>query len=183
MKYGPFYNRAPLLLLCAICCVIWLPGCKNTRQTIKTTQVGESTHYGDSVRFDSFVQLDSAGAERQDTTEATTTSSGVVLVERDSVGRPERIAWTVTQTLQALTHQNAREESRLHELNAMQHKESSKAVDSVDEKKEETTEEINTAISLENIIGPGLLAIVFLYLIYVLFADVIWPWIKQKRNR
>ncbi len=180
MKYESFYNRAPLLLLCAI---IWLPGCKSTRQTIETAQVRESTYYSDSVRVDSFVQLDSAGTERQDTTEATATSSGVVLVERDSDGRPERIAWTVTQTLSTLTRQNAREESRLYELDATLHKESSEAVDSVSEKKEETTEEINTAISLESIIGPGLIALVFLYLIYVLFADVIWPWIKQKRNR
>ncbi|HUN15127.1 MAG TPA: hypothetical protein PKZ47_08910, partial [Alistipes sp.] len=68
-------------------------------------------------------------------------------------------------------------------LNATRHSESSGAVDSVNEKTEETTEEINTAISLENIIGPGLLGLILLYLIYLFFADIVWPWIKQKRSR
>jgi len=183
MKYESFYNRAPLLLLYALCCIVWLPGCKSTRQTIETGQVRKSADYSDTVRGNNFVQLDSAGAERQDTTAATATSSGVVLVDHDSIGRPKKIVWTVTQTLSTLAHQNTREESKSYGLNATRHKESSCAVDSANEKKEETTEKINTAISLENIIGPGLLALVFLYLIYVLFADVIWPWIKQKRSR
>jgi len=183
MKYEPLYNRAPLLLLYVLCCIVWLPGCKSTRQTIQTAQVRESADYSDTVRVNNFVQLDSAGIERQDTTAATATSSGVVLVDRDSIGRPKRIVWTVTQTLSALTHQNMREESQFYGLNATRHKEISCAVDSVNEKKEETTEEINTAISLENIIGPGLLGLVLLYLIYVFFADIVWPWIKQKRSR
>lgn len=94
-----------------------------------------------------------------------------------------KIIWTRSAIVSTLSKRDKEAQKWFYGLNATRHSESSGAVDSVNEKTEETTEEINTAISLENIIGPGLLGLVLLYLIYVFFADIVWPWIKQKRSR
>ena len=93
------------------------------------------------------------------------------------------IYWTFAGNFSTLSKRDKEAQNWFYGLNATRHSESSGAVDSVNEKTEETTEEINTAISLENIIGPGLLGLILLYLIYLFFADIVWPWIKQKRSR
>ena len=124
--------------------------------------------------------------ETSETARATQQAFQRVQVElstiRDSAGRAIKIIWTRSALVSTLSKRDTEKERWFYGLNATRHSESSGAVDSVNEKTEETTEEINTAISLENIIGPGLLGLVLLYLIYVFFADIVWPWIKQKRS-
>lgn len=156
--------------------------CKSNRKAVEETRT--EFHYSgqDSTRFDSVLIGGNERNSESDTTSVSTGASGTVEIKRDSAGRAIKIIWTRSALVSTLSKRDTEKERWFYGLNATRHSESSGAVDSVNEKTEETTEEINTAISLENIIGPGLLGLVLLYLIYVFFADIVWPWIKQKRS-
>ena len=156
--------------------------CKSSRNMVEETRT--EFHYDgqDSTRVDSVLMGGNERSSESDTANISTDVRGSVEIKRDSVGRPIFIYWTFAGNFSTLSKRDTEKERWFYGLNATRHSESSGAVDSVNEKTEETTEEINTAISLENIIGPGLLGLVLLYLIYVFFADIVWPWIKQKRS-
>lgn len=186
MKYGNKTLRHPrqLLLLMALVLVgSAFNSCKSSRNLVEETRT--EFHYSgqDSTRVDSVLIGGNERSSESDTTSVSTGASGTVEIKRDSVGRPIFIYWTYAGNLSALSKRDKEAQNWFYGLNATRHSESSGAVDSVNEKTEETTEEINTAISLENIIGPGLLGLVLFYLIYIFFANIIWPWIKQKRSR
>ena len=157
--------------------------CKSNRKAVEETRT--EFHYSgqDSTRVDSVLIGGNERNSESDTTSVSTGASGTVEIKRDSAGRAIKIIWTRSAIVSTLSKRDTEKERWFYGLNATRHSESSGAVDSVNEKTEETTEEINTAISLENIIGPGLLGLILLYLIYLFFADIVWPWIKQKRSR
>lgn len=157
--------------------------CKSSRNMVEETRT--EFHYAgqDSTRVDSVLMGGNERSSQGDTTSVSADLHGSVEIKRDTAGRPIKIIWTRSAIVSTLSKRDKEAQNWFYGLNATRHSESSGAVDSVNEKTEETTEEINTAISLENIIGPGLLALILLYLIYLFFADIVWPWIKQKRSR
>lgn len=175
--------RGVLALVILILTVNSFTSCKSYRKAVEETRT--EFHYTgqDSTRVDSVLIGGNERSRESDTTSVSMGATGTVEIKRDSVGRPIKIIWTRSAIVSTLSKRDKEAQKWFYGLNATRHSESSGAVDSVNEKTEETTEEINTAISLENIIGPGLLGLVLLYLIYVFFADIVWPWIKQKRSR
>lgn len=186
MKHGNKILCQPHVIFTLIVLIligIAFVGCKSYKKAVEETQT-ESHYTGrDSTRVDSVLMRGSERSSQGDTASVSTVERGTVEIKRDSVGRAVKIIWTRSAFISALSKRDTEKNRWFYGLNTTRLSESSGAVDSVNEKKEETTEEVNTAISLENIIGPGLLGLVLLYLIYLLFADVIWPWIKQKRSR
>lgn len=173
MKHGKYYLLVVLRCL-AVCSFISLFSCHSNRQATETKEIRESSYYCDSVFVDSKLVADTARTERRDTTAATATETGTILVHRDSTGKPERITWTITQNIKGITQRTEEKERLFYGLNATRHSESSGAVDSVATKKEKVTQTVDTRISLVNIIGPVLL---------VLVIYIFWQWIKQKRSR
>lgn len=186
MKHGNkifSQHRGILTLIALILIGNTFAGCKSYKKAVEETRT-ESHYTGrDSTRVDSVLVRGSERSSQADTASVSTAERGTVEIKRDSVGRAVKIIWTRSAFISTLSKRDKEKERWFYGLNATRHSESSGAVDSVSTEKEETTEEVNTAISLENIIGPGLLGLVLLYLIYLLFADVVWPWIKQKRSR
>ncbi len=157
--------------------------CKSYKNAVEETRTEFYYTGRDSTQVDSVLIGGNERNSESDTTSVSTGASGTVEIKRDSAGRAIKIIWTRSALVSTLSKRDTEKERWFYGLNATRHSESSGAVDSVNEKTEETTEVINTTISLENIIGPGLLGLVLLYLIYVFFADIVWPWIKQKRSR
>lgn len=186
MKHGNkiFCDPRRLLFLMALVFVgSAFNSCKSSRNMVEETRT--EFHYAgqDSTRVDSVLMGGNERSSQGDTTSVSADLHGSVEIKRDTAGRPIKIIWTRSAIVSTLSKRDKEAQNWFYGLNATRHSESSGAVDSVNEKTEETTEEINTAISLENIIGPGLLALILLYLIYLFFADIVWPWIKQKRSR
>lgn len=186
MKHGNKIFCQPFGVLALVVLILTaysFTSCKSNRKAVEETRT--EFHYSgqDSTRFDSVLIGGNERNSESDTTSVSTGASGTVEIKRDSAGRAIKIIWTRSALVSTLSKRDTEKERWFYGLNATRHSESSGAVDSANEKTEETTEEINTAISLENIIGPGLLGLVLLYLIYVFFADIVWPWIKQKRSR
>ena len=157
--------------------------CKSYKNAVEETRTEFYYTGRDSTQVDSVLIGGNERNSESDKTSVSTGASGTVEIKRDSAGRAIKIIWTRSALVSTLSKRDTEKERWFYGLNATRHSESSGAVDSVNEKTEETTEVINTTISLENIIGPGLLGLVLLYLIYVFFADIVWPWIKQKRSR
>ena len=186
MKHGNKIFCQPFGVLALVVLILTaysFTSCKSNRKAVEETRT--EFHYDgqDSTRVDSVLMGGNERSSESDTANISTDVRGSVEIKRDSVGRPIFIYWTFAGNFSTLSKRDKEAQNWFYGLNATRHSESSGAVDSVNEKTEETTEEINTAISLENIIGPGLLGLVLLYLIYVFFADIVWPWIKQKRSR
>ena len=186
MKHGNkiFCDPRRLLFLMALVFVgSAFNSCKSSRNMVEETRT--EFHYAgqDSTRVDSVLMGGNERSSQGDTTSVSADLHGSVEIKRDTAGRPIKIIWTRSAIVSTLSKRDKEAQNWFYGLNATRHSESSGAVDSVNEKTEETTEEINTAISLENIIGPGLLGLILLYLIYLFFADIVWPWIKQKRSR
>lgn len=158
-------------------------GCKSYKKAVGEIRT-EIHHSGrDSTRVDSILMQGNERSSQGDTTSVSADLHGSVEIKRDTVGRPIKIIWTRSAIVSTLSKRDKEKERWFYGLNATRYSESSGAVDSVATKKEEVTQTVDTRISLENIIGPGLLGLVILYLIYIFFADVVWPWIKQKRSR
>lgn len=186
MKHGNKIFCAPRRLLFLMALVFVgsaFNSCKSSRNMVEETRT--EFHYAgqDSTRVNSVLMGGNERSSQGDTTSVSADLHGSVEIKRDTAGRPIKIIWTRSAIVSTLSKRDKEAQNWFYGLNATRHSESSGAVDSVNEKTEETTEEINTAISLENIIGPGLLALILLYLIYLFFADIVWPWIKQKRSR
>lgn len=186
MKHGNkiFCDPRRLLFLMALVFVgSAFNSCKSSRNMVEETRT--EFHYAgqDSTQVDSVLMGGNERSSQGDTTSVSADLHGSVEIKRDTAGRPIKIIWTRSAIVSTLSKRDKEAQNWFYGLNATRHSESSGEVDSVNEKTEETTEEINTAISLENIIGPGLLALILLYLIYLFFADIVWPWIKQKRSR
>ncbi len=182
MKHGNkiFVSLLAFFLMALVLVANSFNSCKSSRNMVEETRT--EFHYSgqDSTRVDSVLIGGNERSSESDTTSVSTGATGTVEIKRDSVGRPIGRLRAIVSTL---SKRDKEAQNWFYGLNATRHSESSGAVDSVNEKTEETTEEINTAISLENIIGPGLLGLILLYLIYLFFADIVWPWIKQKRSR
>lgn len=186
MKHGNknfCHPRGILTLIVLILIGNSFAGCKSYKNAVEETRT--EFHYSgqDSTRVDSVLMGGSGRGSESDTTSVSTDVRGSVEIKRDSVGRPVFIYWTYAGILSVLSKRDTEAQKVFFGLNASRHSESSGAVDSVDEKKEETSEEVNTAISLERIIGSILLSLILVYLTYLFFADKVWPWIKQKRSR
>ena len=186
MKHGNKIFCQPFGVLALVVLILTaysFTSCKSNRKAVEETRT--EFHYDgqDRTRVDSVLMGGNERSSESDIANISTDVRGSVEIKRDSVGRPIFIYWTFAGNFSTLSKRDKEAQNWFYGLNATRHSESSGAVDSVNEKTEETTEEINTAISLENIIGPGLLGLVLLYLIYLFFADIVWPWIKQKRSR
>ena len=157
--------------------------CKSSRNVVEETRT--EFHYTgqDSTRVNSVLIGGNERNSESDTTSVSTGATGTVEIKRDSVGRPIKIIWTRSAIVSTLSKRDTEKERWFYGLNATRYSESSGAVDSVSTKKEEVTQTVDTRVSLENIIGLVLFGPVILHLIYVFFADIVWPWIKQKRDR
>lgn len=186
MKHGDkvLCHLSRLLLLMALVLVgSAFNSCKSSRNMVEETRT--EFHYSgrDSTRVDSILMEGNERSSQGDTTSVSADLHGSIEIKRDTVGRPIKITWTRSSLVWTLSKRDKEAQNWFYGLNAARRSESSGTVDSVNEKTEETTEEISTTISLENIIGPGLLCLALLYLIYLFFTHIVWPWIKQKRSR
>lgn len=182
MKHGNYYLSVALRCF-ALLSFVCLLGCHASRRTTETKEVRESSSHSDSVFVSHHAFVDTVRYGRQESEMVASTGSGEIFVQRDSLGQPEKITFHFTKTVQTDAIRNSEATRNFFGLDASRRSESSGALDSVDEKKEETEEKVDASISLERIIGPWLLGLVLLYFIYIFIADIIFPWIRQKRTR
>lgn len=186
MKHGNeifIQARRLFLILCLVIAVAGVVGCKSARKAVIDTRSEAHLNHADSSQVDSVLI---SGADRwvsTDTSNVSTDVRGTMEIERDTAGRPVVIYWTYSANLEASSKSETSGQSSFSALNASHIAADTGTMDTVDEKKEEATQEVNTEISLSRLIGPGALGVALLYLLYRFFINIVLPWLKQKRSR
>lgn len=170
-----------LLLACLVTGSI-TGGCRSSRNVVEETTAVE---HHNSESYDTNDSISGAASDsicRRETNRGSAGERGRIDIERDSAGRPVVILWNVHSDFSATATAQTLGTGLFTLRGSSSVAQSSNAVDSLTEKTEETKEEVNPAIPLEQLIGSGLILLVIIYLIYVFFADVLVPWIRQRRK-
>lgn len=169
-------------LLCLSVALVSLAGCRSSRNTVEETHREVHTAVSEVNQNDTLQSAATARQEQTDTAELRADERAVIKLTRDSVGRIIEIHSTRSAKVNANTKRKSERDRWFYGLNATRYSEASGSVDSLTQKKEETTKKVKVGIPLETLIGSGLLLLVIIYLIYVFFADILVPWIRQRRK-
>lgn len=165
------------LLICLV-----TGSCRSSRNLVQETTSTEHCEADTTEQALSFHAGESDSLYQREAVRGGSGDSGRIDIERDSAGRPVTIIWYHDFRFEGFG-ENLQNTQALFTFSG--HSGTSKTsgtVDSVTEKKEETSEEINASISLENIIGSSLVILVIVYLIYIFISDQFIPWLKKKRQ-
>lgn len=185
-KYNLGYRLRALstcagLLACLVTCLL-AGGCRSSRNMVQETTTVEHREFDATERADSLAAEQSDSIHQRGAVCGGSVECGRIDIERDTTGKPVVIYWTVNTDFSATTSAETLAKNFFTLRGSSSSAQTSGAVDSVSEKKEETQEEINPAIPLESLIGSALLSLVVLYVIYVIIADHLWPWIKNRKR-
>ncbi len=169
------------VFVCLIACVL-AGGCRSSRNSVEETHREVHTSFKETFNADTVNTAATSSETQTDTATIRTDERAVISLKRDSTGRIIEIYTASSAKIKANYARKTDRDRWFYGLNATRYSETADSVDSVTEKKEETQKEINASIPLESLIGSALLSLVVLYVIYVIIADHLWPWIKNRKR-
>lgn len=176
-----------LFAYCLVCiaaaCLGILFSCRSTKEVVEETTIQAVSEYSADSTFNAAATAEKTTENRADSSNVRADERGRVEIERDSAGRPIVILWNLDWRLQGKNTMQTEKGKWFYGLNATRHSEASGKTDTDTKKKKETKTEVDPSIPLETIIGTALLGFTLLYVIYVIIADHVWPWIKERRRR
>lgn len=185
-KYNLGYRLRALsacagLLACLITGLL-AGGCRSSRNMVQETTTVEHREFDATERSDSLATEQSDSIHQRGAVCGASVERGRIDIERDTTGKPVVIYWAVNTDFSATVSAETLAKNFFTLRGSSSSAQTSGAVDSVNEKKEETQEEINPAIPLEYLIGSSLLLLVIFYAIFVIIGDHLWPWLKNRRK-
>lgn len=170
MKHGISYKvgvkrRRSLLcgLLCLSVILVSLAACRSSRNTVEETHREVHTAVSEVNQNDTLQSAATARQEQTDTAELRADERAVIKLTRDSVGRIIEIHSARSAKVNANTKRKSERDRWFYGLNATRYSEASDSVDSVTQKKEETTKEVKVGIPLECLIGWSIIAALILF--------------------
>ncbi len=178
-KYDTLF--AYVLVCIAATCLGILFSCRSTKEVVEETTIQAVSEYSADSTFNVAATAEKTTETRADSTDVLTNERGRVEIKRDSAGRPVVILWNLDWRLQGNNTMQTEKGKWFYGLNSTRHSEASGKTDTDTKKKKEAKTEVDTSIPLETIVGTALLGFLVLYVIYVIIADHVWPWIKQQR--
>ncbi len=167
-----------IVLYCVILCCLCV-GCRSSRSisqssTTERHEIFDNTAVGDTLDLTgSVAESDTAAASINEN------STDTIRIERDDAGRPVLVIWNHNANLLGTFGSSKISDLAFTGFHSSESHETSGTVDDIDQKKEESKTEIDPALPLEKFIGPILLGLVILYVIYVIIVDGIWPHLKK----
>lgn len=186
MKHGISYKvgvKRLHALLCGLLCLsvvlVSLAGCRSSRNTVEETHREVHTTVSEVNKNDTLQSAATARQEQTDTAELRADERAVIKLTRDSVGRIIEIHSTRSAKVYANNKRKSERDRWFYGLNATRYSEAAGSVDSVTQKKEETTKEVKVGIPLECLIGWSIIA--FLILFYT--GDYIYRLWKKKKGK
>lgn len=186
MKHGISYKvgvkrRRSLLcgLLCLSVILVSLAACRSSRNTVEETHREVHTVVSEVNQNDTLQSTATSRQEQTDTAELRADERAVIKLTRDSVGRIIEIHSTRSAKVNANTKRKSERDRWFYGLNATRYSEASDSVDSVTQKKEETTKEVKVGIPLECLIGWSIVAALILF--YT--GDYIYRLWKKKKGK
>lgn len=175
------FTAGASFLACLVACVV-AGGCRSSRNMVQESTTVEHSEFNTSEENKSVHSEADDSIYQREAISGSSGERGRIDIERDSAGRPIVILWTFNSNFLSENYSDTFRKNLFTFRGSSGSAQSSGAVDSVTEKKEETQEEINASISLDSLIGSGLLSLVIMYVVYVLIADHLWPWIKNRKR-
>ena len=162
-------------------CVGNFCGCRSTKEAVEETTIQAVSESSADSTFNAAATAEKTTETRADSIDVLTNERGRVEIKRDSAGRPVVIVWNYDWRLQGNNTMQTETGKWFSGFNSSRHSEASGKTDTDTKKKKEAKTEVDTSIPLETIVGTALLGFLVLYVIYVIIADHVWPWIKQQR--
>lgn len=186
MKHGISYKvgvKRLHALLCGLLCLsvilVSLAGCRSSRNTVEETHREVHTAVSEVNQNDTLQSAATARQEQTDTAELRADERAVIKLTRDSVGRIIEIHSARSAKVNANTKRKSERDRWFYGLNATRYSEASDSVDSVTQKKEETTKEVKVGIPLECLIGWSIIAALILF--YT--GDYIYRLWKKRKGK
>lgn len=159
--------------------LVSLAACRSSRNTVEETHREVHTAVSEVNKNDTLQSAATARQEQTDTAELRADERAVIKLTRDSVGRIIEIHSTRSAKVNANTKRKSERDRWFYGLNATRYSEASDSVDSVTQKKEETTKEVKVGIPLECLIGWSIVAALILF--YT--GDYIYRLWKKRKGK
>lgn len=170
MKNGKYYlgyrlrslsNRA-FLCACIVACLI-VGGCRSSRSVVQESETVEHNEFSQSEANESVHSEANDTICQRDTIKGGAGERGRIDIERDTAGRPVVILWAINSNFSAEASTETLKKGIFDLRGSTNNAEASGSVDSLAQKKEETTEEINVGIPLECLIGWSIVGLLILF--------------------
>lgn len=176
MKNNGRHNLGNLasLFICLFSCLL-AGGCRSSRNSVEETHGQIHATVKESFVTDTLHAAATTDKTKTDSASLQGTECGRLNIERDSGGRPVVIYWFRHFDFQGFGESVQNSGTVFSLCGSSNRFKSSGTVDFVTEEKEETTEEINTAIPLESLVGSGIFLLVVAYIIYTVVVNYLWP--------
>lgn len=175
-----------LFAYCLVCiaaaCLGILFSCRSTKEVVEETTIQAVSESSADSTLHATATAEKTTENRADSSNVRADERGRVEIERDSAGRPVVILWNLDWRLQGNNTMQTEKGKWFYGLNSTRHSEASGKTDTDTKKKKEAKTEVDPSIPLETLIGTALLGFTVLYVIYVIIADHVWPWIKNRRQ-
>lgn len=154
-------NRA---FICA-CVVAGLiaGGCRSSRNVVQESETIGHNEFNTSEKNESVHSAANDTICQRDTIKGGAGERGRIDIERDTAGRPVVILWTINSNFSAEASTETLKKGIFDLRGSSNNAEASGSVDSLTQKKEETTEEINVGIPLECLIGWSIVGLLILF--------------------
>lgn len=173
--------KKPLYVLCAVVCAVCLAGCSVTRAV--DDRVNEVTHTDNrsTFRVDTVVVVDTLRVMERDTLVVGSRDRGSVDIRRDSVGRPVFISWDVTTGLNAVGARSV--DQNVFHLGRGSSRQDTCATIADTRRDTYTRSRLETGAKIVELIGVTTLALIAIYVVYVIIHDGLLPWYRQRRKQ
>ncbi len=164
--------------MCILVILVSLAACRSSRNVVEKTHGEIHATFKETAETDTVRATTATSETHTDSINSRADEQGSVTIHRDSAGRAVRINWRIRADFEKIKRAVSAQNLRLYESKESRSSENSENVDYVDTKKEEISEEIDTSIPLECLIGWSIVALLILF--YT--GDYIYRIWKRKRK-
>lgn len=171
-------GRVFLGIVCVCCVCLSLAACRSHRNVVEETRKEVHESVGRTVDRDTLQRAIEAVGRDTATAKASADVFFHAVIDRDSAGRVVEISASGKSNVQQTSHRETESSGRVDQVKASHSAETAGTVDTVDQKKEEVTEDVDAGIPLECRIGWTIVAALIIF--YT--GDLIFRQWKKKRQ-
>lgn len=172
--------RIPGVLLCVVV-ICWLStGCRSSRTASQISTTERHEVFDSTSAVDTLDLTGSVASADTASVNITESSNDTIKIERDDAGRPVLVIWNHNANLLGTFGSSKNYDLDFTRFHSSDENKSAGTEDNLEHKAEESKTEIDPSIPIDFIVGPIMLGLVIIYVIYVMIADGLWPSLKKS---